>query len=120
MRLAKYLTRGARSGTISDEAIVGEFEAITDLKGFASGSESIGVTKELHSAWNVWVLVLEEVAGDKVECKRSTQLNLAGMDFKRKKLYVLAFPHPDTEPLKDVQRESPLEYFHVRPNLARA
>lgn len=68
--------------------MMSEFEVIGDLKGLASTSGSIGATKELQSAWNEWDLVRGEAGGDKVEHKRSEQLNLAGMDFRRQKLYL--------------------------------
>lgn len=100
-RLAKCLTQGARGGTISDEAIINELEVIENLKGLASTSESVGVTKELQSAWNEWDLIRDEAAGDRVERKRSAQLNLAGMDFRRQKLYVLFVHHSNAEPTKD-------------------
>ena len=95
-----------------------EFEVIEDLKGLASASESIGPTKEFQSTWNEWDLVQDEAAGDKVEHKRSAQLNLAGMDFKRQKLCVISVRNPNAEPLKDACSEHSMDYFHVCPNLA--
>jgi hypothetical protein len=41
-------------------------------------------------------------------------LNLAGMDFKRKKLYVPFLRTPHAEALNSAHRKSQLEYFHVR------
>ena len=95
-----------------------EFEVIENLKGLASAPGSTGATKELQSAWNEWDLIRDEAAGDRVERKRSEQLNLAGMDFKRQKLYVLFIRRPNSGPLKDARREHSMEYFHVCPNLA--
>jgi hypothetical protein len=115
-RLAKCLTQGARGGAISDEAIINESEVIEHLKGLAS--ENTGATKELQFAWNEWDLVRDEATGDRVERKRSPQLNLAGMDFRRQKLYVRFVRHPNTKPLKGTRREYSMEYFHVCPNLA--
>jgi len=95
-----------------------EFEAIGDLKSLASTSGSIGATNELQSAWNEWDLVRGEAGGDKVERKRSEQLSLAGMDFRRQKLYVIFVRHPNAGPLKDAHRQHSMEYFHVCLNLA--
>jgi len=69
--------------------------------------------EELQSAWKEWDVILDEAIGDKVERKRSAQLDLAGMDFKRKKLYVLSVHHTHAEPLKDPRREPSMEFFHV-------
>jgi len=116
-RLAKCLTQDIQGGTISDEAIVNGFEVIENLKGLAFAPESIGATKELKSNWNQWDLVRDEAAEDRVERKRSAQLNLAGMDFRRQKLCVLFVRRPNAEPLKGACREYSMEYFHVCPNL---
>ena len=70
--------------------------------------------EELRSAWKEWDVILDEAIGDKIECKRSAQLDLAGMDFKRKQLYVLSVHLTHAEPLKDPRREPSMEYFHVR------
>ena len=113
MRLAKCLTQGARNGTISDEAMMNEFEVIEKLKGLASALESIGVTKELQSVWEEWDFVLGEAAGDRIEHKRSAQLDLAAMDFKRRQLYALSVRLPPPEALKGVYSERAPEYFHV-------
>jgi len=89
MRLAECLTQGARNGTIPDEVIVGESEGSRACPGECWGYE------ELQSTWKEWDLVLckaaRDSAGDRVERKRSTQLNLARMDFERRMLYVLSF-----------------------------
>ena len=77
-----------------------EFEVIEKLKGLASASESVGVTKELQSMWGGWDLVLGEATGDRLECKRSAQLDLARMDFKRQQLYVLSIHLSRPEALK--------------------
>jgi len=74
--------------------------------------------KELQSAWNEWDLVRDETAGDRVGRKRSEQLSLAGMDFRRQKLYVIFVRHPNAGPLTGAHRQHSMEYFHVRPNLA--
>jgi len=113
MRLARCLTQGARNCAISDEAIVDEFAVIEKLKGVESTSGSAGVMEELRSAWREWDVILDEALGDKIERKRSAQLNLAGMDFKRQKLYVFSVHLTHAEPLKDPCREPSLEYFHV-------
>lgn len=112
-RLARCLTQGARNGTISDEAIIDEFAVIEKLKGVEFTSGSVGVMEELRSAWKEWDVILDEAIGDKVERKRSAQLDLAGMDFKRQKLYVTLVQLTDAEPLKDPHRQPSMEYFHV-------
>ena len=94
-----------------------ESEVIEHLKSLASASESAGVTKELRSTWKEWDVVLDEAAGDRVERKRSAQLNLARMDFKRQMLYVHFARHPHAGPLTDVRSAHVPEYFHVRSNL---
>ena len=71
-----------------------EFEVIQKLKSLASTSESTGVTEELRSAWEEWDFVLGEGAEDRIERKRSAQLELAAMDFKRQKMYALSFTSP--------------------------
>ena len=91
MRLARCLTQGARNGTISDEAIVDEFAVIEKLKDVESTSGNVGAVEEVRSVWKEWDVILDETVGDKIERKRSAQMNLAGMDFKRQKLYVLPF-----------------------------
>ncbi|KAF9653241.1 hypothetical protein BDM02DRAFT_3125707 [Thelephora ganbajun] len=112
VRLAKCLTQGTRDGTISDETIMDEFEVIEKFKALASASESIGVTKEHQSAWKEWGLVLDEATGDRIQCKRIAQLNLAGMDFMRQKLFVLSVCIPSV-PLTSVRREPSSEFFHT-------
>ena len=112
-RLARCLTQGARNSTISDEAIVDEFAVIEKLKSVESTSGSVGVMDDFRSAWKEWDVILDETVGDKIERKRSAQLNLAGMDFKRKRLYVLSAHLTHGEPLKDPRREPSMEYFHV-------
>ena len=118
-RLAKCLTQGERNGTISDGVIMSESEVIQHLKSFASASEDTGVAKELQSIWNEWDVVSDEAAGDRTEHKRSAQLNLAQMDFRRQKLYVLFAHHSHAWLLTDARREYSMEYFHVCPNLVR-
>ena len=117
-RLAKCLVQGVRNGAVSGEAITGDFEVIDKLKGLAS-SESTGVTDELQSAWKQWDLVQEEATGDATERKRSAQLSLAGMDFKRQKLYVPSVRLPHAQRLSGTRREPSLEYFHVCSGLLR-
>lgn len=94
-----------------------EFEVIEQLKALASASGSIGPTNELQSTWKEWDLALYEFAGDRIERKISARLNLAGMDFKRQKLYVLFVRHPHAGSLKDTRRQHSSEFFHVRSNL---
>ena len=96
-----------------------EFEVIDKLKGLAS-SESAGVTDEVQSAWQQWDLVRGEASGDPIERKRSAQLSLAGMDFKRQRPYVLSVSLPHVEGLSSVHRKPSLEYTPVCPSLARA
>jgi hypothetical protein len=89
-----------------------ELEVIDKLKGLAS-SESAGIADELQSAWEQWDLFQVEAAGDPIERKRSAQLSLAGMDFKRQKLYALSVRLPHVQKLNGTRREPSLEYSHV-------
>jgi len=57
--------------------------------------------------------MLDETVGDNVERKRVAQLNLAGMNFRREKLYVVPAPLPHVESLKVACREHSMEFFHV-------
>ena len=115
MRLVKCLTQGERSRTIPSEAIADEFDVIKHLEAQASASEA---AKELQSAWREWNLILDEVVADKIDGRRLARMNLAGMDFKRQKLYVFSVHHPPLpEPLKGARREPSLEFFHVRSSL---
>jgi len=66
-----------------------EFEVIEELEGLAS-SKTTGITRDLQSAWREWDLVLDEAAGDRIDSRRSAQLSLARMDFKRQQPYVLS------------------------------
>jgi hypothetical protein len=95
-----------------------EFEVIDKLKGLAS-SESVGVADELRSAWEQWDLFQVEATGDPIERKRSAQLNLAGMDFKRQKLYAPSVRLPHVQKLNGTCREPSLEYSHVCSGLVR-
>ena len=97
-----------------------EFEVIEHLQGLASASEDTGVPNELQSVWKEWDLVLDEATGDKPGHKRSAQLTLARMDFKRQKLYVLFVRHFRTASLTGARREYSMEYFFVGPNLVRS
>ena len=90
-----------------------EFEVIKKLKGLTSATENIGVTKELQSAWKEWDLVFGEAAGDRIKHKRSSQLDLAGMDFKRQQLYVPSVCLLYPEKLKGARREHLMDFFHV-------
>ena len=90
-----------------------EFGVIEKLKGLAFTSESAGVTEELRSAWKEWDIGLDDVAGDRVEHKKSAQLNLARMDFKRRPLYVLPARLRHAQVLNGSPREHQLDYFHV-------
>ena len=90
-----------------------EFKVIEKLKGLTSATENIGVTKELQSAWKEWDLIFGEVAGDRIKHKRSSQLDLAGMDFKRKQLYVPSVCLLYLESLKGSHRERLVDFFHV-------
>ena len=90
-----------------------EFEVVERLKSLASASENTGVTKELQFAWEEWDLVLGEAAVDRIKRKRSSQLDLASMDFKRKQLYVLPVCLLYLESLKGSHRERLVNFFHV-------
>ena len=90
-----------------------EFEVVEKLKSLASASENAGVTKELQSTWEEWDLVLGEAAVDRIKRKRSSQLDLAGMDFKREQLYVPSVCLLCPESLKGSHRERLVDFFHV-------